>query len=43
MFIWSLDAKINGETKEVWIDPSTGKVINVFVESTKTEEGEGKH
>ena len=33
MFIWSLDVKSGKETKEVWIDPQSGKVVKITTES----------
>lgn len=37
MFIWSLDVKSGKETKEVWIDPQSGKVVKVFTETARSE------
>ncbi len=41
-FIWSLDVKSGKETKEVWIDPQSGKVVKVTTESAKAEKMEKK-
>ena len=41
-FIWSLDVKSGKETKEVWIDPQSGKVLKVTTESAKAEKREKK-
>lgn len=42
MFIWSLDVKSGKETKEVWIDPQSGKVVKITTESAKAEKSEKK-
>ena len=43
MFIWSLDVKSGKETKEVWIDPQSGKVVKITTESAKSEKQEKSH
>lgn len=41
-FIWSLDVKSGKETKEVWVDPQSGKVVKVTTESANAERNEKK-
>ena len=38
--IWSFDLKVSGETKEVWVDAKTGKIIKTEVESAAREKDE---
>ena len=35
-YIWSFDVKSGKETKEVWIDPQSGKVVKITTESAKS-------